>query len=238
MVSSTGSTRWLRRARPLLGTLVDIGVPCGKPDDADAQLAIDAAFARVRRAQDCLSRFDASSDIGRFHALRAGESIDVRPDTEDVLMVALELHAGSGGVFDISLGTAPRGWHCERGRLHKTDASVRLDLGGIGKGHAVDCAVQCLIEQGCEAGWVNAGGDLRSFGDVDVPVMLRDEAHGGVRPFASLRDGSFATSRGVAHTSVAAPLCIWADALNKIVALTGDAHHPVLARYEAQAWIH
>ena len=71
---------------------------------------------------------------------------------------------------------------------------------------------------GCDAGWVNAGGDLRAFGAIDVPVMLRDEHTGGVRPVATLRDGAFATSRfdvdarsrlagraRASHVSVAAP---------------------------------
>jgi thiamine biosynthesis lipoprotein len=112
--------------------------------------------------------------------------------------------------------------------------------------------VQALIDQGCLAGWVNAGGDLRVFGDADLPVALRDEAQGGARPFASVRDGAFATShfgsgsrsqasaaRTVhAQVSVAAPLCLWADALTKVVAISGDAAHPLLARYGALAWLH
>jgi thiamine biosynthesis lipoprotein len=156
-----------------------------------------------------------------------------------VLDAALALQTDSDGLFDISLGTGPGGWLCSDGRLHKLADDVKLDLGGIGKGYAVDCAVQTLIDLGIEAGWVNAGGDLRSFGDVDVPVHLRDESLGGVRPFASVRDGAFATSmRNAMHTSVAAPRCIWADALNKIVAVTADASHPLLARFDAVAWIH
>jgi FAD:protein FMN transferase len=84
---------------------------------------------------------------------------------------------------------------------------------------------------------------------------LRDETSGGVRPFATLRDGAFATShfdrcsrsriasderaRPVrAHVSVAAPLCLWADALTKVVAISGDTSHPLLARFDASAWLH
>jgi thiamine biosynthesis lipoprotein len=111
------------------------------------------------------------------------------------------------------------------------------------------------MAHGIEAGWVNAGGDLRAFGNVDTPVQLRDEATGGVRTFATLRDGAFATSHfgpdsrsrlaaGAratpprAYASVAAPLCLWADALTKVVALSGDTSHPLLARFAACAWLH
>ena len=40
------------------------------------------------------------------------------------------------------------------------------------------------------------------------------------------------------HASVAAPLCLWADALTKIVAIGGDAGEALLARYDAVAWVH
>jgi thiamine biosynthesis lipoprotein len=241
---------WRRRAQPLLGTLVEIGVSGSAGTDLDA--ALDAAFAAVSDVQRALSRFDADSDIACFHRLRQGESLAVRPATRRVLAAARALASASDGAFDISLGTAPHGWRCEAGRLHKLSAAVRLDLGGIGKGHAVDHAVQTLVARGIAAGWVNAGGDLRAFGELDVPVRLRDEAGGGVRAFASLRDGAFATShfgpgsrsrlaRGAArhaHLSVAAPLCLWADALTKVVAVRGDTAHPLLARFGAQAWLH
>jgi thiamine biosynthesis lipoprotein len=104
---------------------------------------------------------------------------------------------------------------------------------------------------GCPAGWVNAGGDLRAFGDIDLPLQLRDEASGGVHSFGSLRDGAFATSHfspgmrplaglsaAHAHASVAAPSCLWADALTKVLAISGDTAHPLLARYGAQGWLH
>jgi FAD:protein FMN transferase len=207
-----------------------------------------------------LSGFDAGSDIARFNAMRRGGVLRIARSTAQVLAAARTLWAASDGAFDISLGTGPEGWRCDSDRLEKRDDAVRLDLGGIGKGHAVDCAVEALIAHGATSGWVNAGGDLRAFGEVAVPIRLRHEAEGGVQPFATLRDGAFATShygRGsrshlfrspqvaigkpgehTAHISVAAPHCLWADALTKLVALGGDTAHPLLARFDAQAWLH
>ena len=234
-----GGSAWRRRAQPLLGTIVEVGVRCDGETGEDVGAAFAAAFAQVEHVQRCLSRFEADSDVGRFHALRRGQRLVMRTPMREVVHAARELRDASGAVFDISTQTSPHGWDCDGATLHKLDDAVRLDLGGIGKGYAVDCAVQALLDAGCAAGWVNAGGDLRSFGDIDVPVRLRDEAAGGVRPFASLRDGAFATSRlGSAHVSVAAPCCLWADALTKIVAGSGDAAHPLLGRYDAAAWIH
>lgn len=276
--SAPSSGCWHRRARPLLGTLVEVGLSLPRdhatggheaestqPDDRAANAtfeaafdaAFNAAFGAIQFAQACLSRFEPSSDIAHFNSLRGGQRLRLRPITREVLQAARELHTASGGVFDISLGTAPRGWRLEGHWLEKCDGRTQLDLAGIGKGHAVDLAVLALQGQGCAAGWVNAGGDLRVFGELDLQLQLRRETGGGVRPFGSLRDGAFATSAlggphrarlvGVTptvevHVSVAAPLCLWADALTKVVAASADANGraclALLARFGAQAWCH
>jgi thiamine biosynthesis lipoprotein len=246
-------TRWRRRAQPLLGTLVEVGVAvdCG---GSGADPLIDAAFATLAAVQACLSRFDGDSDLSRFHALRAGQHLRVRPHTAVVLGAAAVLRQDSAGLFDITLGSAPEGWRLDGLDWLRLDAAARFDLGGIGKGHAVDAAVAALQEGGCASGWVNAGGDLRCFGAAELPLWLRDESGGGVRPLATLADGAFATSHSApgsrsrivgrasslasAHASVAAPLCLWADALTKIVALSGDPAHPLLARHGATGFLH
>ncbi len=248
----------LRRAQPSLGTLVEVGLhDASRLDRGLIAAAFDAAFDAVREVSRCLSRFDAESDIAKFHDAAVGASISVRPTTRHVLAAARELQRASSGAFDISLGTGPDRWHLDESGLHKSSAAVQLDLGGIGKGHAVDCAVAALIGCGIEAGWLNAGGDLRVFGAAALPIALRDEHCGGAWPFATLHDGAFATSHfdrrsrsqlvtagsrhGAtprAHVSVAAGLCLWADALTKVVAISGDTAHPLLARYGAHAWLH
>lgn len=242
---------WERRARLLLGTLVEVGLPARDM----ARGSADRAFAAIAEVQACLSRFDPASDVARFASLRDGATMRVRALTVEVLSAARELQHASDDAFDITQGSGPRSWRLSGNELHKLCAAVRFDLGGIGKGLAVDRAVRALIEAGCTVGWVNAGGDLRAFGAIELPVMLRDEASVGVRLFARLSDGAFATSyfapgarslafdarsgaAAQAHVSVAAPLCLWADALTKVVAITREPAHPLLARYGARAWLH
>ncbi|HEU5294000.1 MAG TPA: FAD:protein FMN transferase [Burkholderiaceae bacterium] len=256
MSASRTPSHAVRRARPLLGTLVEVGL-CAEParDDRALHAACDIAFDAIADVQRCLSRFDAGSDIARFNALAAGGWLDTRADTQIVLSAARQLFVDSDGVFDVSLGSAPWGWMLRGHRLYKLHADARLDLGGIGKGHAVDRAVHALREAGLAGGWVNAGGDLRGFGGATVELKLRDEQRGGVVDFGRLHDGAFATScfgaqtrsqlcasRGPlstrSHVSVAAPSCLLADALTKVVAATGDPTHPLLARAGAQAWLH
>jgi len=251
--------RVVRRAKPLLGTLVEVGLRGAPANDDTALLAAcDIAFDAIATVQACLSRFALDSDIARFNALPAGGWLDAQADTQIVLSAAQQLFSDSDGVFDVSLGSAPAGWRLHDGRLHKLHDRTRLDLGGIGKGHAVDRAVQALQRAGLASGWVNAGGDLRSFGSAAVELKLRDERRGGVVNFGRLHDGAFATScfaadarsplsmparprerlHSHAHVSVAAPQCLMADALTKVVAASGDAGHPLLARAGAQAWLH
>ena len=255
-LDSRQSRTFERRARPLLGTLIEVGMCTGALPRSQVELAFAAAFGRIGEVEAGLSRFLATSEIGRFNDADAGTCVGIGADARTVLEAAQALCAASDGVFDISLGSGALGWRCDSAGLRKLDAGVVLDLGGIGKGHAVDCAVAALVAHDVEAGWVNAGGDLRAFGPIEVPVGLRDESGGGVRRFGMLVDGAFATSllprSGTAaagdggarreaactHVSVAASRCIDADALTKIVASTGDARHPLLARYGAEAWLH
>lgn len=254
-IDATGT--WLRRARPLLGTLVEVAVrdvDASGDTTADAEAAVRAAFDAIAHVQARMSRFDPASDVSRFHALGAGEAIAIDPATTEVLQAARWLQDITDGVFDVSLGSGAPGWRCDGARLERLAPEATLDLGGIAKGYAVDFAVEALRRHGCASGWVNAGGDLRVFGAASVPVMLRDEARGGVRPFATLADGALASShfgpgtrsqawgldRGARarRVSVVAPRCLWADALTKVVAVSGDACHRALDACGAQAWLH
>ena len=249
----------VRRARPLLGTLVEIGIvtdPFGPETVAATAAALAAGFAAITAVQTALSRFDPDSDVCRFERLAPGSALRLRPAGQRALRAAQALHRASGGLFDISLGSGPTSWHIAGAQLHKLSPGVRLDLGGIAKGQAVDAAVRALRRAGCHASWVNAGGDLRVFGALTLPLRLRDERSGGAHDIGSLTEGAFASShlgpdcRSQAwaptarpagpntQVSVAATCCLWADALTKIVALTGDAGHPLLARLGARAWLH
>jgi thiamine biosynthesis lipoprotein len=233
----------------LLGTLVEVGA---RGTVMSSEPAVQAAFDAIVAVQARLSRFEPDSIITRFNVAPAGFTVTLDSLTERLLRAARMICDESGELFDISLGSAPHGWMLDGPSMHKLSAHATLDLGGIAKGHAVDCAVEAMQAAGCEDGWVNAGGDIRVFGEAKVPLMLRDEHDGGVRPFASLSDGAFATShfdassrsRAAAakpvraHASVAAPHCLWADALTKLVAISGNASHRLLERYEAQAWLH
>jgi FAD:protein FMN transferase len=78
-----------------------------------------------------------------------------------------------------------------------------VDLGGIAKGYAVDCAVERLQALGVEAGLVNAGGDMRAFGGVAHPVHLR--FFNRLMQVASLQNGALASSSNAELSPIETP---------------------------------
>lgn len=130
-----------------------------------------------------------------------------------------------------------------------------IDLGGIAKGYAVDRAMDALQGFAPKQACVNAGGDLRIAGPHAERVRL-DADHGNDEtvPIIALADGSLASSEGrpagphidprcrAAETrqfvSVAAPCCIDADALTKVVMARGACSARSLAVFSAHAVVH
>jgi thiamine biosynthesis lipoprotein len=150
------------------------------------------------------------------------------------------------------------------GRRVRFRRPMLVDLGGIAKGFAVDRAVAALRARGVAAASVNAGGDLRVFGAAAEPIFVRrPDDPASVAPLVQLRDGALATSadyvpargarpehdtpfidprrgRCCGHgrsVSVAAADCTTADALTKVVLVTGDVRHAALKEFDACAII-
>jgi FAD:protein FMN transferase len=219
--------RLLRRARPALGTLVEAGARADAAEEALlVQAAFNQAFLAIAEVESALSAFDPFSDIGRFNDAATGEAFAVRADTIAVLTAALELALETGCLFDVTQGSGPADWSLKNGVLHKHSASVRIDLGGIGKGHAVDRAFEALQNAlGGAPCWINAGGDLRDG------ALATSWFGPGAR--SKLSGDAYAR-----HVSVAAPRCLYSDALTKVVALSGHIDAKVLARHGATAWVH
>ncbi len=184
----SASDALVRRARPLLGTIVEIGVSDG--DEA----AIKFGFAEIARIHRLMSFHEATSDLGKLHRADTGEIVTIDHDTVAVLRIAAKLREATNGLFNIAIGRQLIRTHflprMDAGHLGRfsgdaddieivDDCHVRLhrraliDLGGIAKGYAVDRAVEALKSASVKAGIVNAGGDLRIFGDAAMPIAVR-----------------------------------------------------------------
>ncbi len=140
--------------------------------------------------------------------------------------------------------------------------ATRIDLGGIAKGFAVDRALDVLREQSQSHGLVNAGGDLATFGSFPETVALRDPRNpcnpiGNIaianealassgrlfNPFetadalgsAAIDPATQKPTTEIAGASVRAPSCVIADALTKVVMITGERAAQLLSQYRADA---
>jgi FAD:protein FMN transferase len=201
----------LRRARPLLGTFVEIHARASI--EGRLKRGIDAAFAAIGEIHRLMSFHDLASDVSRLNGGAFRKSMRVHAWTWEVLTRAQDFAQRSGGAFDITIAPLLSGWgylpHIYpvddratfRDVILKPHNTVRfrrrlsIDLGGIAKGFAVDRAVECLRRGGLESGVVNAGGDLRAFGSRSQEVYLRDPtAPGKIAGVVSLRNRAIATS--------------------------------------------
>jgi FAD:protein FMN transferase len=248
--------------RPLMGTFVEIGFQPAPNDQA----AVLAAFVSIEEVQRCLSFQDPDSELSSLNRCNGG-FVALSPLTIRVLRLARAITVASDGLFNCTLGGAlvRRGVLPDHGPGDMLDAGaatdieicgrsarlirpVRITLDGIAKGYAVDLAVRVLRREGVSAGWVNAGGDLRVFGPLTLPVHRR-ESDGTLRPVGGIREAALASSavglptdsrfpgmivsateRRVAPNvwSVLARQAWRADALTKVAALASDSARQAL----------
>lgn len=247
---------WVRRAQVWLGTLVEVALPA----DQATEPGFDAAFAAVAAVHRRLHPRRRGSDLRRIALLAHRQTLRVHRDTHELLALAQRLWRDSGGLFDPSL-PARNGARLDALRLLPAQrvrcrAPLRLDLGGIAKGHAVDRAVAALRASGCRSGLVNAGGDLRRFGPGWQPVRVRLPHAPAMAPvLIELRDAAAATSADThrrpgqglldprarrqqgfgGSITVVATRCALADGLTKIVALRPQRALRLLRRHRAHA---
>lgn len=121
---------------------------CVHDDPGYARQAAQAAFELVDRLEQEQSRFIANSDISRINHLSAGEATRVSPTTMACLEIARRMFDVTGEAFDVSIGSGLRSLDLvpDEFVVHARADGVRLDLGGIGKGYAIDRVAELLEE--------------------------------------------------------------------------------------------
>ncbi len=160
-----------------MSTLFEIFVS-GKSERYAGQAA-GAAFAEIDRIERLFSRFDPSSEISRSGRLGPGESMRVGVETVECLAVAARIQEETGGAFAVNfkgpgtmLGKAPpalfsllrlgrTGDGFEIARLDPGPGPeaprIDLDLGAIGKGYALDKALEILQDWDVRDALIHAG---------------------------------------------------------------------------------
>jgi thiamine biosynthesis lipoprotein len=163
------------------------------PDSKTAKKSIEAAFSRQKRVEELMSYHKSDSELNLINRLAYKEPVKVSDYTFEVLQSAMEFSKLTDGAFDVTVGPLVDLWHlaARQGRvptgaeltkarskvgwqnmiLNVNQKTVRfavdgmkLDLGGIAKGYAIDKSIKALKDCGAVGGMVDIGGDIRCFG--------------------------------------------------------------------------
>lgn len=156
-------------------------------DRTYARQAARAAFEEVDRIEGHLSRFLETSDVTRINHGSAGQPVPLSLDTFACLKISAEIWAATGGAFDVTVGflvdcwldkarklpRAPAPEELQFAREHTgldlilfdepthavalTVSPVRVDLGGVGKGYAVDRMADLLREWSIDRALIHGG---------------------------------------------------------------------------------
>lgn len=101
-----------------------------------AQSAAHTVFQKVDKLEELLSRFLDASEVALISRIRPGETFRVSPETMDVLLIATQVCAATGGCFDVTVGTvmdALRGVKCRWAALTSQERSDALAACGMNR---------------------------------------------------------------------------------------------------------
>ncbi len=163
------------------------------PNEAVAQKSIDAGFSRQKRVEELMSVYIPESELNRVNAKAHQHPVRVHPMTFEVIERAVEWSRKSNGAFDVTIGPLVELWRnagdanqppsaeqlaeartrigydklildANQLTVQFTAPGMKLDLGGIAKGYAIDQSVKAMRSAGASAGMVDIGGDISCFG--------------------------------------------------------------------------
>jgi len=214
----------VQQQRYVMGTMIDIIVY--HPSREEAAQAIERAMQEIVRLDRVLSHYKEDSDLSRL--IREGRQAFVTVDASlfDVIEQSLHYSRLSGGRFDITIAPLLRAWReayasgrapteeaiaeakrcvgyekieiARPNRIKLRSDCMSIDLGGIGKGYAVDRALAVLKAAGIRRALINAGGSSLAAlgtppGREGWPVRLAGRVQG--HDVLLLRDTSMSTSQ-------------------------------------------
>jgi len=200
------------------------------PDRASADTASSNAFARIKQLNDVMSDYEFDSELSTLsRSSGEGKAVPVSDDLWFVLERSQRLAHESGGAFDITVGPYTALWRKARREQKLPDAEklkefgagvgyeklvlvpkkhtalltaprMRLDLGGIAKGYAIDEALKVLRTNGITRSLVTGGGDLAAGEPPPgkegwrIELAALDVTNAPAARFISLRNRALATS--------------------------------------------
>jgi thiamine biosynthesis lipoprotein len=181
---------WVDRTESIMGTRIYVEV--WHTDAAQGEAGVDAVMAEMRRIDELMSHYKPSSQLSAINDRAAKEPVVVDRELFDLLQQSVHFSELTEGAFDITYASV--GYLYDyRKHVRPTDAQIRaalpgvnfrnmllddkthsvrferpgmrIDLGGIAKGYAVDRGIEILQKRGVQHAVVTAGGDTRIVGD-------------------------------------------------------------------------
>ena len=177
------------------------------------------------------SRYLAGSLVSTINRRAgSGEFTRLDPESETLLEVADQLWRSSGGLFDITSGVLRRAWRFDAANttvdlskleslnkkvgwdkvkrtiegVYLTITGMEIDLGGLAKEYAADCAVRLLRDHGVTSGLIELAGDVATIGfqPSGMPWRVGIRAPQGGDPVGgiALSNAAAATSGNYART--------------------------------------
>lgn len=187
---SKAASGWHRLEAPLMGT--EVSVELWHEDAGEGMAAARAVMAEYERINAAMSTYREDSEISAVNRQAGKAAFAIGEELYALIARSLELGRLSGGCFDITYDSIGFLYDLRAG-ITPDDAArrerlplvnyraveldpvarsirfrhdgMRINLGGIGKGYAVECAAQILGQRGIRHALLNAGGDSRVIGD-------------------------------------------------------------------------
>jgi FAD:protein FMN transferase len=181
---------WMERTEAIMGTRCYVQLWADDP--AKGNEAIDAVMAELRRIDNLMSHYKPESQLSQINARANQEPVQVDKELFDLIKLSTHYSQITEGAFDITYASVgylydyPHHIHPTEEQIRQALPAVnwrnllldeqhhtvrfghpgmRIDLGGIGKGYAVDRGVAILQARGIQHAVVTAGGDSRIIGD-------------------------------------------------------------------------
>ncbi|WP_437656905.1 FAD:protein FMN transferase [Sorangium sp. So ce1182] len=188
--AQAGPARVVVEARAMGTSLVVAAYTSEAMDEAAIRGRLDKAIAEIRRLEGLMTTWRPESELSRVNAAAGRSAVEVSPESLEVIEKSLWISERSGGVFDITFEAMHGLWKFDediddnvpprddveraRGLIDYRQIAIdrarrtvmlarpgmRMSLGGIAKGYAVDAAARVLRGEGLGSFFVQAGGDL------------------------------------------------------------------------------
>lgn len=174
-----------------MGTVVDVVIPTTDQGAADAAAA--EALAEIARIEALMTDWNEVSQLAQINHAAGREPVRVDRELLELLETSKRLAVLTGGAFDVTYASVGKYWdfHAlpphlpdpavirralpkidsrklildhQRGTAFLAEEGMRIGLGGIAKGYAVERAAEIIRRHGFEDFAIRAGGDMRVVG--------------------------------------------------------------------------